>query len=479
MELLWSHGGDIYEIDIGENFISTGYEEKFKETIKDSIFKEFLYYYKKLYKDKNNSEARNEDIILALTGKGSPRLRAVTEEFEQRFDIYGLKIKKIDIEGFKSWIAENLNDKNKKKELSEEINIKKESVLKLNNKPFKETIKLMLKLVHLGGVINPIEGEFRHRALLSRNWYSRLSQPRKEQCNCCIEPTLDDCVYSTDTDKEKCSKKYLLSGKYNLLPLPLAAIKLDEKGEMRYFRSVTCLTYWSLVMLKNALSPEIGGNFIESINAPDYYEKRLSDKSGMPVTNWEVKKKKFVQFDQESYAILGRVLDNGLLNIKTLGKIGEYLYNTKDNREDRKKYDLKKEIFKDENAFIRREFLEVFKEKDNLKKYFADKKNINKRTFYHKVRQTRIAFYQLEQALHYQLRQLFIPDHNFREIRLYKDDIYKEAKKLCGEERDDTLKDIEKKWEKYLDKIKDEFRLHVIFELLTYFFHDYMTGGGD
>lgn len=552
MELLWSHGGDIYEIDIGNNYKTIGYQKKFKEQIKKSIFMDFLAYFKK--------ETFKED-----------------KDFKQRLDIYGVKLKEIEIDKFIKWIEGNLKEYEK--------NEKTGSVIKLNDKPFKETIKLMLSLIHRGGVINPIEGEFRHRALLSRNWYSRILQPWKERCNLCTEPELEDCVNRTDkeTDKEKCSKKCLLT-KYDLLPLPLATIKIDDEGMIEYSRSVSCLAYWSLVMLINALSPEIGGNFIESLNAPNYYEKRLKSKTGMPVTDLEVKKKRFYQFDPDSYAIFNRILDNRQKNEETKQQIGDYFQEIEDNEIERENYFKKEKIFKAHHAFIRREFLEVFNGKGTVndkiaqERYFHEfKDNINKRAFYCKVRQTRIGFYQVEQALHYQLRQLFLTDHRYREKRIYRYDIYKEAEIICKFESmiekvkgdtektdeemkkdmenlkkiimgmveemiedvnkemnllDETrkqvheqketknmerekekvterlkkikeisekiakeiekmskIKDITKSiaeidinktkeeiWDLYLEDIIKEFRLHVIFELLTYFYHEYLIG---
>jgi hypothetical protein len=257
-------------------------------------------------------------------------------------------------------------------------------------------------------------------------------------------------------------------------------------------------------MLKNALSPEIGGNFIESMNAPDYYEERLKNKYGMPIIDWEIDKKKYREFDPEPYSILRRIMESGQENENTQKKIGKY-FQEKQKRvrediyiEEDADYKQKKEIFSSENAFMRREFLEVFKEKDNgngqkeeggtgtqLVKYFNELcSEVNNRVFYPKVRHSRTAFYQLEQALHYQLKQLFISNSNYRDTRIYDGlDIYNKTKAACEkDEYDFDVKSEEpimneaKEWEDCLDKIKREFRMHVIFELLTYFYHDYLTG---
>lgn len=484
MELLWSYGGDIYHYHYGFKKKSAPEEGKgaFNDKIKDSILKEFICYYMERLKRKGKStnESKKEVISSLLIenklteedkrDKRDKRSSLITD-FEQRFKIYGLDSKEIDIKEFKKWIARNLQD------LNEEIVwAPEDSVLALNDKAFGETIKLILRLVHQGGVINPIEGEFRERAVLSRNWYSRISQLQQKRCSQCIIPDEKKCADFSDTDKEKCSKKALLGHNYNLLPIPLAKIVLDEKKKIEYFRSVTCLTLWSLVMLKNALSPEIGGNFIESMNAPEYYVERLRNRLGMPVRNLEIKKKQFIEFDQESYSIFDKTVENAL-------KCGETIERFRKKRDDSKH---SKEV---EYAFVYRDFVAIKKTKEERLAFFdKHEDDFYKRAFFLKARQSRAAFYQLEQALHFQLRQLFMPYDIFREKYIYKKNIFEKTRQICEKEmdlkkestdRDDfktKSKKIKKDWKNSLKIIKKEFRLHVIFELLTYFFHEDVSG---
>jgi hypothetical protein len=457
MELLWSHGGDIYEIDIGEEFIRPGPRKKFRDQVRDSVFVNFISEYKKF-------GVNIEEICSILSNSYKPdektdSIRKAEKDIDEKSDIYGLSLKGINISDFKEWLEKNIMNI---KEWDEKKFSEKESVLRLKDKPFEEMIKLILRLVYRAGVINPIDGEFRNCAILSRNWYSRISQIHESE--------------------------------YNLLPLPLAKNYLDGKEEDVYYRSVTCITFWSLVMLRNALSPEIGGNFIESINAPDYYEERLKNKIGMPLMDGEINKKKFREFDPQSYSILSRIMDNGRKNEETLKKIGDYFHD-RDKREniiEEKEYPRKEEIFDSNKAFLRREFLEVLKKEitDNGKKkkewekYLAEHKDtINNRVFYPKLRHSRTAFYQLEQALYYQLKQLFIENPDFRDERLYEGKhIVEEIKKICEDERkkQESEKPIdENKWNDCLDAISHEFRMHVIFELLTYFYHDYLMGADE
>ncbi|MCX6580732.1 MAG: hypothetical protein NT166_11175 [Candidatus Aminicenantes bacterium] len=470
MELLWSNGGDLYKIDSGSSLSYKEYEKDFlrnKIKIRESILMDFLVHYKKIKKD---NTVPDESIISALFGKDNPDEK-LKEDFKKRFEIYGLRMRAIKIEKFKKWLDEKLTEliEMKKHDFTDE----NKSALKLNDDPFNETIKLMLGLVHRGGVKNPAEGEFRHRALLSRNWYSRVTQPQKDRCNLCSEPDLTNCVNRTHLNKDKCKKNCLSPAKYHLLPLPLAAIKVDEKEEHKYYRSVACFTYWSLAMLDNALSPEIGGNFIESINAPNYYQQRLSDKAGMPIANREVKIKKYHEFDRESYSIFERILANR----------HEYEH-TKREVEARKKEigknNGKEEIQKflrDQNAFIYKKFFDAFNEDERIK--YVKEGNINRRAFYCRERQTRIGFYQIEEALHFQLKRLFIPSNNNdpNDVRYRREDkqernIYEELKKASKKQNPTT--DDKENLKKLLEEISEEFRLHVIFEMLTYFYHEYL-----
>jgi hypothetical protein len=160
---------------------------------------------------------------------------------------------------------------------------------------------------------------------------------KTEKCITCLALNTKDCENLTDPEKGKCMRTYfrnlIKEENYKLLPLPLAEMKCGGKGSGIY-RSVTCLTYWSLVMLKNALSPEILFPEIAFIDAEEFNE-----------------------------------------------------------------------MTQDLNENLKREL---------------DKK-LNHRAFFSRVRQSRTAFYQLEEALHYQLKQLFL-DKEFRDKNLYNDD---------------------------------------------------------
>lgn len=434
MELLWSYGGDIFK-----KGIKTKKGKKiFEEEMKNSIFKEF------------NSTYKNKET-----------------DFKKRFSLYGIKHRvNNDIEGFTKWIN-----------ALEPPDGTDNGFLNIDGDAFKETIKLMLRLVYRAGVKNPIDGEYRHRAILSRNWYSQIRYLKIEQCDLCSMPDKNEDSSNTRIKKDKCMKKHL-SEEYHLLPLPLAKIEFDNKGnKFPYYRSITCLAYWSLVMLKNALSPEIGGNFVESMNAPEYYEWRLKNKAGMPVSYMEIQKRKYRSFDPESYDILDSIFENDNKKfeiIKTYLALGEEEWKGKINELAKNSSDI---------AFINNDEFYEMVESSNGDPEDEMKRNINHRIFFSRFRQSRTAFYQLEEALHYQLKQLFIEDKRFRDPFLYKGyddknneiDIVENIIELCKEERDKKT-DLDEKWGYYLEKIIEELRTHIIFELLTYFYKKHLRG---
>jgi circadian clock protein KaiC len=478
MELLWSYGGDIFRTDIREK--KDEYEKKekkdekaFEKKIKNSIFKEFIHY----------CDCEVDIIKFVLRNKEKlskpSQPYKILKNFEEKFFIYGLEQKGIKIQEFKEWIENSL-------EKDETIKAEKEeSVLWLSGEPFKKAIKLMLRLVYRYGVKNPIAGEFRHRAILSRNWYSQIIPLKMEKCEQCFIPD-QNCSDYSNPQREKCMKNLLKrisqKEKYHLLPLPLARNHFTEVGSPVY-RSITCLTYWSLVMLKNALSPEIGGNFIESMNAPEYYEQRLKNKAGMPVTYLEIKKEKYHSFDPESYAILEKIFENDRINDEIVkeykkdnlkGKIAELTkIKTKETkeREEEGKFENFAVISGDEFSKLISSLED--EEKTGVLELCKDEEHFNQRVFFSRLRQPRTAFYQLEEALHYQLKQLFIEDKRFREGKLYGGkDIVEEIEGICKKEKNG----IKAGWNKCLKKIENEFRTHIIFELLVYFYKKNLRG---
>jgi circadian clock protein KaiC len=485
MELLWSYGGDIYHFPIREGYKTVGHRLHFKKKIRERIIydlrkcEDYLKKYPTTEDQKSSLNSEKNEESVGLSNEKKVKIikslfenltddvcLSIYKQIENRFNKYEIGGRSVSFETFMQWVDEKIVRDTEKNGIN---------VLNLDDISFKDTIRLIMKLIHDAGVPNPIHGDFRDCAILSRRWYSQLYKAHQ--------------------------------GNRKLLPLPLAKNKISENNEWGYYRSVNCIAYWSLVMLKNALSPEIGGNFIESMIAPEYYKRRLKMRAGMPSMNWELEKKEFIEFDPDSFGILSRTINNGLKNEDLDKGISKELAGQQESKRIKKqKEELKKFLDRYDHAFSSPKIFEDIVDKKVFERYLKEDENlesVNKRLFYPKLRQTRIAFYQIEQALHYQLRQMLIPDPNKEEVA-FLGDIYKEVRYLCLTEDKDSEKPQEIKdeikaledefkkkkkkekkkekgeekkelelptWDDVLKKIINELRLHLVLELLMYFYH--------
>jgi len=437
MELLWSHGGDIYDIPIGmEDYKETGYRKKFRDIIKKRIIYDLKICVEYLNTLVKKDDQISNDVSNTFLKKSPADMQEspIYKEIEKRFKEYGIDPGKVGFNEIMNWTIEKI---------AKEFDGNGLKVIRCDDDSFKETLKLIMRLIHEAGVPNPIKGDVRDRAILSRHWYSQLYEinPRRRQ----------------------------------LMPLPLAKIKVSKKGNnFYYYRSVTCATYWSLVMLKNALSPEIGGNFIESLNSSEYYKKRLKMRAGMPTMNWELEKDEFTEYDPDSYSIMQRIVDNGIksekLNMEIYSRIKENQCQEVDTT-----------LKTNDYAFVGNfKFEGVGAEKQIFDYLMGNEKKdeINKHMFFPKYRQTRIAFYHIEQALYYQLRQMLMSDHQKEEDAVLKG-IYGEIENVCNmpETNAEEEKAKEAEWDKVLNRIINELRLHLVLELLMYFFQEDKSKG--
>lgn len=478
MELLWSYGGDIYNIPIDRNYKHKGYRKGFKQKIRESIIFDLreceeqllensepnaIRFDKKKYKKDEYSSRKK--IINKLFSGSAPVKFFKYKQLEKRFNTYGIGQGHVKFDKFLDWVVTYVVKKKKKA-------ISKPPILSCNDDEFKETIKLVMRLIHEAGVRNPIHGDFRDEAMLSRRWYSQLNH--------------------MDLEDRK------------LLPIPLVKHKVKDRY---YYRSVTCITYWSLVMLGNALSPEIGGNFIESMNSPGYYRDRLKMRVGMPIRNWELKREKYKNFDPASYELLARIIDNNAQYEKAKENISQAV------KDEENCKNILGAIAGNDYAFIGMKPFEVLKkEKDKEKKDDAsiDQKpsdlqegkkegqkkdpfeelkeqlgkvgedKLNKRIFFHKPRHSRIAFYQIEQALHFQLRKLLLKERGEVEDEILSG-IYEEMeysfttddvrKQEIKEEYKQKKRNIPN-WDTVSKKFTNELTIHLVLELLMYFYRE-------
>ena len=118
----------------------------------------------------------------------------------------------------------------------------------------------------------------------------------------------------------------------------------------------------------------------------------------MPTINWELGKQKFIEIDPAAYAILGRTTDNGKKNEDLIKVMSEA-------KEDKEK---ETHLTDSGHAFVRDGLVKLMAPEERCSYWDKKKNDINQRMFFPKYRQTRVGFYQIEQALHFQLREILI-----------------------------------------------------------------------
>ncbi|MBU2690831.1 MAG: AAA family ATPase [Candidatus Eisenbacteria bacterium] len=509
MELLWSFGGDIFEIQINNVFHKTNFREKFRNKIRDTIIIDLIDYYankceaafKRPDCNANGSDNNRwksqllETFTKILQNEGDDSKcnnMDVLNDLKSKFKEYGFLDRGIEFKDVCHWIAtfvESIRDKEEEDGVLDWEKLANARVLKLNDPPFVESLTLILQLIVDAGVKNPCGGDFRDRAVLARYWYSLL--PKRG-------------VRRGLRQRDK---------NYHILPLPLAPIDMSPtvKEIGTIYRSVTCVTYWFLAMLKGALSPEIGGNFIESMSSPDYYNHRLRENTGIPILDWELEKEEYVRLDPEAYNVTRGIIDTGMRYEATLENISKHIFmlmnkrdaqsspenspvenpmqNSEQSDNDESKSYMHK-VLDNDPACLPRELREAFSNKSEKKHKKSTTNILNSRKYFAKARQTRIAFYQIEQALHHELRQ-FLDTSNLESIKAKNENaIEKESphkskleekkrafegcisnqKKDNSEGRDSG--EVARHWilDGIVKETSDNFRLHIIFELIIYFY---------
>ncbi len=503
MELLWSFGGDIYDIPIYEGYSLENYREMSKKRIEFRILfdlQECCELLKPAQEEqstspgKNHSEMEPVESLKAFIKSLKDEEPEIKDGLKSRFSNYGIIPESQNpekfFEEFISWLDKFLTKKEEENKKIE-YNVEAKPAMSWDSPPFQETLKLIFRLIYDAGVISPIHGDYREDALLSRHWYSHLCIGDNREAIKCLTDSDEPDIASIEKEiKKKFAAK-------ELLPLPLAKIvcKGNDGKPLTYYRSVTCVTYWCLVMLQDALSPEIGGNFIESLVAPEYYKGRLSIRAGMPAVNLELGKQEYIDNDEKAYALMRRIVANGEAHEELNKALSENLkakkYCTKEKRngDGNESPETIATILK-QHSYVRFDLLKQMdagsdreeSNADRIKKEFEniEESALSTRMFFPKYRQTRIGFYHIEQALHQQIRNILMleikgsPSQTPTLVEMQqriathlatlypKNESLKKFSKPKGDSLDSSL----------LKLIINEFRLHAILEILTSFYKE-------
>ncbi|HXO27774.1 MAG TPA: ATPase domain-containing protein [Thermoanaerobaculia bacterium] len=269
-ELLWSKGGDIYHFPIWDGPRGSG---------RDAFYKEQIFLNRSLW-----LEVR-QIVIDAKDGKGS---------------LYSLEELRQRIRPFLGALlpgAEGLTGETAGPPVEDQLvrwidasvlgnpvfSIQNEDVITIKNRFGCEALAHLYDLVYdaQNSIPNPYDGEFRSASVFSRHWYSQI-QGMRDEAPAAPDGTRPDVI--------------------EVLPLPSFS-----NGE-GHRRSCTCETVWCLGVVREALSPEIGWIFIDTLTSKEWVEKRSKLRSGFPYNLEEIKSME--RFDMGAYKILREIVDN-------------------------------------------------------------------------------------------------------------------------------------------------------------------------
>ena len=166
----------------------------------------------------------------------------------------------------------------KRKKLIELIKVHAESlyiddpdVITINNKMGRVALAFLYNLVFdsKGNIPNPYNRDYRENAIFSRHWYSQI----------------EDLIKNRENSK--------------IAPLPYFE---HDDGRRK---SCTCEAVWCLSLIKDALSPEIGWIYIDTLISKERVNERAKNKRGFPYRLEETRSMQY--HDPEVYALLHEI----------------------------------------------------------------------------------------------------------------------------------------------------------------------------
>jgi hypothetical protein len=168
--------------------------------------------------------------------------------------------------------------------LIKELPIDNNDVITIDNKLAEEALGFIYDLVFdsEGNIPNPYEGDFSTQSLFCRMCYSQIEKLRQKIVEKIPKPG---------------------SQEENLFYIRLLPY-FSEDGRNRI---CAVETVWCLGIIKEALSPEIGWIFIDTLTSQEYVEKRARAKRGFPHGYEDLMLMK--EFDPDAYEILLNIID--------------------------------------------------------------------------------------------------------------------------------------------------------------------------
>ncbi len=275
-EILWSMGGDIYHFPIvsDEDSGATRMDSYTRQILRNkAVWRDFVRVVRERLEKCPESSAlpeqkeSGERILNELAERIVPLAEAIfgpewTDEIKSKQDLENV------LSAFE-------------KEAERTLDIDDEDVITINNSLGVRALEFIYDLVFdsNGKIPNPYEGDFSAESVYCRKWYSQIRD-------------LKDKV-----------------GSQNVVVLPVPYFEVaDPAGNGVRRRSCCAETVWCLALMREALSPEIGWIFIDTLTSTEWVGKRAEYQRGFPHRFEDMRS--MAHHDKDVYKLLKVVMDN-------------------------------------------------------------------------------------------------------------------------------------------------------------------------
>lgn len=176
------------------------------------------------------------------------------------------------------------------------------NALRINDSTAHQALSFLCDVVNNGYCPNPAKGDFRSHAITSRNWYSRVGELTSHMH--AIKSGNEIEYIRQRNSKKKISHRIF---KQDCEP----NVELDH---LPYFestgKSVANQGVWCLSIIKEALSPEIGWIFIDSLISPEIRKMRSSEHLGFPIKIDDMKSETYYWSDPIIYSKITSIMES-------------------------------------------------------------------------------------------------------------------------------------------------------------------------
>ncbi len=259
MEVLWSHGGDLY------------WFPPFSERLHEPSSNRLSFYKRMILR---NKPLRKE--VESLIKNLDPKVPA----------------NKITIDAVEKTLSDFAKDR---------YDIP--NMIRINDQEAKGAMEFMCDLVINGHCPSPAQGDFRPYALISRKWYSEVTEFQRHvsSIKCGQEER-----YKLFRDGVKKESPKDTKGADNNPP----ALELHKLPYCREtLKSVTNQGIWCLGIIKEALSPEIGWIFIDTMVSPEIRRMRAVEKLGFPIKIEDIRSDTYSWADKDVYDKVASIME--------------------------------------------------------------------------------------------------------------------------------------------------------------------------